>query len=105
MSLLKLFTLGEPNVTERLIIALGLGSGGHQLSPEPTMPPSCLGKRAATKRSAYPGFPNLPTLPTANTAAWSCLPPTNSPPRLRRGEQVCLDYTVDPGKNDAHIHS
>ena len=46
-------------MTDRLIIALGLGSNGHQISPEPISPP---GQPGLPRPPGPPGHPG-PTGP------------------------------------------
>ena len=118
--------IGEPNVTDRLILALGLGSSGYQISPEPVVLP---GSDATRTRSRFRTSTRQRTGPDGTqtrrrfrTSTRQRTGPDGTQtrrrssgfrrtsthrrtreaedlsPRRKRTEQVCIDHTVPHGK-------
>ena len=72
---LSLFHIGEPEVVDQLILALGLGSSGHHIfsnHPEPVGPVSNTGP-VITRPIGHPETLNIPpgNIPSAGNSALS----------------------------------
>ena len=105
-----ILVVGEPEVIERLILVLGLGSGGHAITPgdpiptDPPLPavtaapPLCQHKSLEGLYPVQGGlFQNLPA------ESFLCVRPQPLAPHLlmrmsRQVEQVCHHVTVPHGR-------